>query len=486
MKPFLQNKIMVAILAMALVLVLAGCGGEKEAAGENGKSDTPEESGSVEGTASISDEELIDSISLYNESPKSKEEIQKEHTTAVEIIQKRSEQQKTPTKNDLDNQQYRNFVIGAATDLEGLSEAERKKVGDYAKDVADYDNKEKNKQIEELQNKAEKEGLTPGEKAELINLLPAKNSVPLKQDKLNPGQDGDTGVDKKKTPGSGTPDQDKETQNEDNDQPPADENGNDNNQEQPPANDEGSDDNDSQEQPPADENESENNEQEQQEPNNNGEEGTEEQDTPSQEEGNNTEEEGNEENGSEDGTEEQPPADEEETPADDEMKEANGYDREKARDYAYEWWNKRNNDQYGYYSRSMDNCYDCWYDCTNFTSQALVAGGLVQWKSDPWWYYSDKKPSYAWGLANSQYKHLQQRAEPANSLSELKVGDIIHADINGDGHINHSAIVTKIQFGQIYVTQHTTDRKDAPLSTWFWNGYTVYGWKMGTADNTPR
>ncbi|PTM57980.1 amidase domain-containing protein [Desmospora activa] len=480
MKAFLQGK-MVAILAMALILVLAGCGGDKEATGDKGKSETPEESGTTDSTASISDEELVDSISLYNESAKSKEEIQQEHTSAVTIVVKRSEQQKTPTKTDLDNQQYRDFVIGAATDLEGLSEAERKAVGDYAKDVADYDNKEKNKQIEELRDKATKEGLTPGEKAELINLLPAKDSVPLKQDKVDPEHNGDTGVDKNKAPGSNSPDQDKATEEEsgESSHPPAAENGTDNPDQQSPS-DEGSA-NDGQEEPAS---EGENNEQEQQEPPANGEEEAEEQQPPAPEE-ENKDEEGNGENGTDqDGSEEQPPV-EEEKPADDGMKEANGYDRAKARDYAYQWWNSRNNEQYGFYSRERD-CVDCWYDCTNFTSQAMVAGGLVQWKSDPWWYYSDTKPSYAWGLANSQYKHLQQRAEPANSLSELKVGDIVHADINGDGHINHSAIITKIELGQIYVTQHTTDRKDAPLSTWFWNGYNVFGWKMGTADNTSR
>ncbi len=32
--------------------------------------------------------------------------------------------------------------------------------------------------------------------------------------------------------------------------------------------------------------------------------------------------------------------------------EANGYNRAKAVEYAYKWWNKRNNEEYGYYSRS--------------------------------------------------------------------------------------------------------------------------------------
>ncbi|MDR6226080.1 amidase domain-containing protein [Desmospora profundinema] len=168
------------------------------------------------------------------------------------------------------------------------------------------------------------------------------------------------------------------------------------------------------------------------------------------------------------------------------LEETNGYNREKARDYAYQWWNKRNNDEYGYYSQVNGGCYDCWYDCTNFVSQAMKAGGLVEWKDDPWWYYSDDKPSYAWGVSNSLYKHLEERAQPARSLSELNIGDVVNADLDGDGDIDHSAIITNIRYGQIFVTQHSVDRRDFPLSYWFFAGYDVYGWKLGTADNQPR
>ncbi|MDR6226818.1 amidase domain-containing protein [Desmospora profundinema] len=485
-KQLLQNKKAVAILAAALVLVLGSSlafagvfsGDSKEAA--EVKSSTPEESVSTDRTVSISDEELVDSISLYNESAKTKDQIKQEHTTAVTIVQQRAKKQQAPVKEDLDDKKYRDFVIGAATDLEGLSPEEQKRVSNYAKEVADYDNKHKNKRIKELEDKAKKEGLTPGEKAELIDLLPIQSVKPLQPESLEPEEAGDTGVDKKK-PGSNAPaDPGKETEEEE----PADNN----EQQQPPANEEENQGDEGQQQPPADEDTGDENE-EQQPPSQ--EEGNDEQQPPSEETNEEeppaNEEENNEENRDEDSNEEEPPVEEEEeTLQGNSMKEANGYDRKKARDYAYQWWNKRNNEEYGYYSRAMGGCYDCWYDCTNFTSQAMKAGGLVEWKSDPWWYYSDTKPSYAWGLANSQFKHLEKRAEPATSLSELKVGDIVHGDLNGDGHINHSAIVTRIEYGRIYVTQHTTDKKDAPLHYWFWNGYTVYGWKMGTADNTPR
>src|SRR5690606_8475839 len=125
-------------------------------------------------------------------------------------------------------------------------------------------------------------------------------------------------------------------------------------------------------------------------------------------------------------------------------KEANGYDRAKAVEYAYMWWNKRNNEEYGYYSRSMGGCYNCWYDCTNFVSQVIKTGGIKERKGRydwyDYWFYSDEKPSLTWGLAHSFYKHMKliRQAQNAEWPSELQVGDIISVDFEGDGDINHS------------------------------------------------
>lgn len=165
---------------------------------------------------------------------------------------------------------------------------------------------------------------------------------------------------------------------------------------------------------------------------------------------------------------------------------AGSYSGTKARDYAYTWWDDRNNTQYGYYSKYY-NCYDCWNDCTNFVSQALKYGGKTEmndpyFASDQWqWYYRDwPKPSNSWGGAHNFYNHWKHWATLAKYDIDLVVGDVVNADFSGDGHIDHTAIVTLVSNGNLYVTQHTSDKKDAPLSAWFSSGYKVYGWKMGT------
>ena len=97
------------------------------------------------------------------------------------------------------------------------------------------------------------------------------------------------------------------------------------------------------------------------------------------------------------------------------------YDPIKARDYAYKWWNKRNNEQYGYYSRVMGGCYDCWYYCTNFVSQAIKEGGIKEQRTGgTYWYYSDEKPSYSWG---SYAKQLLQTFQNSckTSTSSLSI-----------------------------------------------------------------
>lgn len=160
----------------------------------------------------------------------------------------------------------------------------------------------------------------------------------------------------------------------------------------------------------------------------------------------------------------------------------NGYNPIAARDYAYQWWNKRNNAEYSYYSRVSGGCENCWPDCTNFVSQAIKAGGIEERRDGTYWYYSDEKPSYAWGVANSFYKHFKDRAEQVKNWRELSVGDVVNIDFDRDGDIEHSAIVTRVGPFDVYVTQHTTDKKDTPISPWLRAGYDVYGWKMSTAN----
>lgn len=60
---------------------------------------------------------------------------------------------------------------------------------------------------------------------------------------------------------------------------------------------------------------------------------------------------------------------------------ANGYSPTNAINYAYKWWDGRNPTYSNYYANYFGCTIssECWNDCTNFVSQALYAGGMIQW-----------------------------------------------------------------------------------------------------------
>ncbi|MFK4300279.1 hypothetical protein ABH892_000371 [Paenibacillus sp. RC254] len=175
---------------------------------------------------------------------------------------------------------------------------------------------------------------------------------------------------------------------------------------------------------------------------------------------------------------------------------ANGYSSVNARDYAYKWWDDRNPTYSKYYADYFGCSVSraCWNDCTNFVSQALYAGGMLEWDGlyltgDDAWYFrngSPFKPSHSWGGSNNFYNHWKYRAKLASITNDMSMGDPVNADFNNDGDIDHTAIITEFTNGRFFLTQHTIDRKDAPLSTWYSNGYKVYAWKMSTAKRSPN
>ncbi|WCT56514.1 amidase domain-containing protein [Paenibacillus kyungheensis] len=179
---------------------------------------------------------------------------------------------------------------------------------------------------------------------------------------------------------------------------------------------------------------------------------------------------------------------------------SNGYSSINARDYAYKWWNGRNPTYSNYYanynkcSLSSKACWAKWNDCTNFVSQALYAGGMSQWKGpyltgDNAWYFSDNlisKPSHSWGGANNFYHFWRTRTTLAASASKADMGDPVNADFTKDGDIDHTALITLLKDGHFYVTQHTDDKKNNALSSWYSAGYNVYIWKMNNAAKSPN
>lgn len=122
------------------------------------------------------------------------------------------------------------------------------------------------------------------------------------------------------------------------------------------------------------------------------------------------------------------------------------YNRQAAVDYANTWWD-RHNPQFPAFQD----------DCTNFISQCLYAGGApmrgMPNRSQGWWMVGlPERWSYSWSVAHSLRWYLETStkglmATRVYSISELELGDVIFYDFTGDGRIDHSTIVTRIEEG---------------------------------------
>ncbi|WP_456272014.1 amidase domain-containing protein [Bacillus sp. AK031] len=145
------------------------------------------------------------------------------------------------------------------------------------------------------------------------------------------------------------------------------------------------------------------------------------------------------------------------------------YDRLKAVQYAEKWWN------------SYNPAYKKFeVDCTNFISQCLHAGnGPMRGypnRGKGWWMRNNNW-SYSWSVANALRRYLPAsetgvRAREVNSPDELKLGDVICYDFEGDGRYNHNTIVTsKDAFGMPLVNAHTTNSR---LRYWSYEDSTAY------------
>ncbi|WP_157721687.1 amidase domain-containing protein [Tumebacillus avium] len=142
----------------------------------------------------------------------------------------------------------------------------------------------------------------------------------------------------------------------------------------------------------------------------------------------------------------------EETDAEPATREMRGrYDRVRAFKYAELWWNGFN----PAYAKMEGN------DCTNYISQVVHAGGMPQIhsgsRSNGWW-YRGKNWSFSWTVAHSfklalpRLLHAQEVADPR----QLKVGDIICYDWDGDGRWQHNTVVVDFDaYGRPLVNAHT-------------------------------
>ncbi|HKS21849.1 MAG TPA: amidase domain-containing protein [Thermoanaerobaculia bacterium] len=116
------------------------------------------------------------------------------------------------------------------------------------------------------------------------------------------------------------------------------------------------------------------------------------------------------------------------------------------------------------------------HDCSNFASQSIAWGGFPQvkgfyWLASSWWYDTWAWPRIhtdSWSIANTLKAFFAQssRVTLLSSIRDLRVGDVLQADWEGDGWVDHSAIVTgRDSNGNIWLTYHSYNKKDIP----FWD-----------------
>lgn len=130
------------------------------------------------------------------------------------------------------------------------------------------------------------------------------------------------------------------------------------------------------------------------------------------------------------------------------------YNRLKAVQYAERWWNSYN----PAYIKIENN------DCTNFISQCLHQGGAPM-RGYPnrgvGWWLRGQNHSWSWTVAHALKLYLDNsktgiRAKRVSSPDQLKLGDVICYDFEGDGRFNHNTIVTgKDANGMPLVNAHT-------------------------------
>ncbi|WP_345038577.1 amidase domain-containing protein [Streptomyces sannanensis] len=138
-------------------------------------------------------------------------------------------------------------------------------------------------------------------------------------------------------------------------------------------------------------------------------------------------------------------------------------------------------------------------DCTNFVSQALLAGG---WKmSAPlvvtsltsrepqFWYNRVGETSWTWSGANNwaQFAKDSGRVEKVRYLSDVGIGDVVQFANPADRNKDHTMIVTGLSEQGPLMSFHTNNTLDEPL----WDivnrhrDLAFYAWRVVNTTATP-
>ncbi len=168
---------------------------------------------------------------------------------------------------------------------------------------------------------------------------------------------------------------------------------------------------------------------------------------------------------------------------------ASSYNVNKAVKYARQYTDssgkmngKYNSSEYNVYKYPNPRAY-LGYDCTNFVSQCLYAGGVTA--SNSWrpvkrgQDYRNIKGGTAWVSANELFKVLQSRnyhcETVKNDLSNIHKGDAVFMDFDNDKKMDHATICTgKSSNNKPYYCAHSSWRKDYEYSTSQWSDGKAY------------
>ena len=160
------------------------------------------------------------------------------------------------------------------------------------------------------------------------------------------------------------------------------------------------------------------------------------------------------------------------------------YSRQKAIEYAYTWWNKRN--------PNFFNFDELGGDCTNFVSQCLFYGGIKMNYTNLGWFYKSlnyRSPSWTgvdefFNFSVNNKSDFGVRCLLCN-FNEVEIGDIVQLQLNNENEFHHTALITKIEgeinHQNIFITCHSYDAKDKSLISYNYKQIRflkVLNWKL--------
>ena len=147
------------------------------------------------------------------------------------------------------------------------------------------------------------------------------------------------------------------------------------------------------------------------------------------------------------------------------------YDRARAVEYARRWALARNT--------VFDDFTGGGGDCTNFVSQAVFAGCCQMNFTDTFgWYFrsvNDRAPAWTgveaffdFFTGSGDFAPVTMREGPFGYATEreyVSPGDVVQLS-NADGDFYHTLMITGISGEEIFVSAHSNDALDRPLSSY--------------------